>query len=231
MIDEFHFLSRLFVGEHIAVGFLTFASVKDDFGAGRGLQDPAGDFQILINDQSLAGTSFHSFEGVVHAVANLTAVKADLVEVFPNELLLLYEFDVAEGFSCELDSLIEAVLAAVGDIDHFDHLGLKAVVKHVGLVEVVLEVCRSCEDQAGDVHFVLGDVILHSKFGHFAHVVVTLLFSQTGETKGGLTASAVLLGKVDGEFVDHVPGVTAESTEEGAVSVHDDEAEFLVGFK
>ena len=60
---------------------------------------------------------------------------------------------------------------------------------------------------------------------------MALLFSQTGETQGGLTTSAVFLGKVDGEFMDHVSGVTAERTEESAVSVHDDEAEFLVGFK
>ena len=127
--------------------------------------------------------------------------------------------------------MIEAILAAVRDIDDFDDLGLQAVVKHVRLVEIVFEVCRSCEDQAGDVHFVLGDVVLHGKFGDFAHVVVALLFSQTGESKGGLATSAVLLGKVHGELMDHVSGITAKRSEESAVSVHDDKAKFLVGFK
>ena len=231
LVDEFHFLPRLFVREHLAVGFLAFVGVQDDFRAGGGFQDPAGDFQILINDQCLAGASLHGFERVFDAVAYFTAIEANLVEVFPNKLLLLYEFDVAESLSCELDGLIESVFATVGDVDYFDHLGLQAVIKHVGLVEVVLEVCRSCEDQAGHVDFVLGDIVLHSKFGNLAHVVVALLLPQTGETKGGLTTSTVLLGKVDRKLVDDVSGVATEGTEESAVSIHDDETEFLVGLE
>ena len=231
LVDEFHFLSRLFVREHFAVGFLALVGVENDFGSGGGFQDPAGDFQVLVNDKGLAGAGLHGFERVVDAVAYFAAVEADFVEVFPDELLLLYELDVAEGFSCELDGLIETVLATVGDVDYFDHFGLQAVVKHVGLVEVVLEVCRSCKDQTGDVDFVLGDVILHSQFGHLAHIVVALLFSQSGETKGGLTTTTVLLRQVDGEFVDDISGVATKCTEESTVSIHDDEAELLVGFE
>ena len=231
MVDEFHFLTRLFVREHLAIGFLALIGVQDDLGAGGGFENPAGNFQVLEHDQRLAGAGFHGFERVFDAVAYFSAVEADLVEVFPNELLFLYEFDVAEGFACELDGLVETVLATVGDVDYLDHFGLQAVVKHVGLIEVVLEVCRSCEDQAGDVDFVLSDIILYSKFGHLADVVVTLLFSQTGETKGGLTPTTVLLGQVDGEFVDNISGIATECAEECTISVHDDEAELLVGLK
>lgn len=230
LVDEFHFLPR-HVHEHLAVGFLAFAGMQDDLGAGRGLQNPAGDLQVLKHDQGLAGAGLQGFQCVLDAIANFAAVKADLVEVFPDELLLLYEFDIAEGFTRELDGLIEAILATVGDIYHFDDLRLQAIVKHVRLVQIVLKICRACKDQTGNVHFVLGDIVLHSKFGHLAHVVVALLFSQTGETKGGLTTSAVLLGKVDGEFMDHVSGVTTERTEESAIPVHDDEAKFLVRLK
>lgn len=41
LVDEFHFLSRFFVGEHLAVGFLSFVGVQNDFRAGRGSQYPA----------------------------------------------------------------------------------------------------------------------------------------------------------------------------------------------
>lgn len=57
---------------------------------------------------------------------------------------------------------------------------------------------------------------------------MTLFVSQTGETQGGLTTTSVLLGQIDGELVDDLAGVAAESTEEGTVTIHDDEAELLV---
>lgn len=41
----------------------------------------------------------------------------------------------------------------------------------------------------------------------------------------------MLLGQVDREFVDDIPGVAAQGTEEGTVSVHNDEAKRLVGFE
>lgn len=41
LVDEFHFLSGFFVGEHLAVGFLAFVGVQNDFRAGRGSQNPA----------------------------------------------------------------------------------------------------------------------------------------------------------------------------------------------
>ena len=134
LVDEFHFLSRLFVHEHLAVGFLAFVGVQDDIGAGRAFQYPAGDFKVLVNDQGLAGAGLHRFERIFDAVAHFAAVKANLVEILPDELLLLYKFDIAERLGCKLDGLIEAVLAAVGDVHYFDDLGLQAVVEHVGLV-------------------------------------------------------------------------------------------------
>ena len=64
----------------------------------------------------------------------------------------------------------------------------------MGNITVIFKVRRSCEDQTSDVYFVLGNVVLHSQFGHLAHIVVALLFSQTGEAQSGLTTSTVLLG-------------------------------------
>lgn len=57
---------------------------------------------------------------------------------------------------------------------------------------------------------------------------MALFVSQTGETQGGLTTTAVLLGQIDGELVDDLTGVAAEGTEEGAVTIHDDEAKPLI---
>ena len=41
LVDEFHFLARLFVCEHLAVGLLPFVGMQDDLRAGRGPQNPA----------------------------------------------------------------------------------------------------------------------------------------------------------------------------------------------
>jgi hypothetical protein len=60
---------------------------------------------------------------------------------------------------------------------------------------------------------------------------VTLFLSQTGETESGLTTTTVLLGKIDGELVDDFTGVSAQSSEQSTVTIHDDETELLVRLK
>jgi hypothetical protein len=67
--------------------------------------------------------------------------------------------------------------------------------------------------------------VLHGVLGDLADVVVTLLHTETGETKRRLSSTSVLLGQVDRELVDDLAGVTGEGTEERTVTVHDDETE------
>jgi hypothetical protein len=122
-----------------------------------------------------------------------------VVEVLVDELLLLDELDVVERLAGQVDGLVEAVLAAVGHIDNLDDLGLETVVEEVGLVQVVLEVGATGENDTSDVDLVGGDEVLDCQLGDLADVVVTLLLAQTGETQGGLTTTAVLLGEIDGE--------------------------------
>ena len=57
---------------------------------------------------------------------------------------------------------------------------------------------------------------------------MTLLETETGETKSGLTTTAVLLGQIHGELVQNFSGVTLECPKERSVTVHDNEAEFVV---
>ena len=60
---------------------------------------------------------------------------------------------------------------------------------------------------------------------------MTLFLTKTGETKRRLTTTAVLLGQVDAQFLEDFSGVATESTEEGAVTVHDDKTEALIRLK
>ena len=89
--------------------------------------------------------------------------------------------------------LIEAILAAVTDIHDLDHLRYQSLVEHVALTELRLEVCTSSQDNASDVDLVIRDEVLHSVLGDFANVVVAFFITKTGETKGGLTTSTMLL--------------------------------------
>ncbi len=41
--------------------------MQDDFGAGGGLENPAGDLEILVDDEGLAGAGLHGFERVLCA--------------------------------------------------------------------------------------------------------------------------------------------------------------------
>jgi len=73
--------------------------------------------------------------------------------------------------------------------------------------------------------------VLNGEFGDLADVVVSLFVTETGETEGRLTTTSMLLGEIDSELVDDFSRVAGEDTEEGAVTVHDDEAKAGVGFK
>ncbi len=199
LVYDFHFLTSLLVHEDASILFLRLGGVENDFRARRALENPASDLQVLEDDQSLSGTSLERLQGVVDTVADLARILGDVVEVLVDELLLLDELDVAERLASQLNSLVEAVLASVRYVNDLDDLGLQTVVEEVGLVEVVLEVGGTSENDTSHVDLVGGDEVLYSQFGDLADVVVALLFTETGETQSGLTTTTVLLGEIDRE--------------------------------
>lgn len=230
--NNVHLLASLLVEELVSVGLLLLlGGVEDSLTAVAVLEDPAGDLKVLEDNQSLDGTELKGLEGILNTVANLAGILANLLEVLSNKLLLLDELDVTEGLGRQLDGLVEAVLTTVRNVNNFDDLGRETVVKHIGGVEVVLEVGRTSKNDTSDVDLVSSDEVLNSQLGNLSDVVVTLLLSQTGETESGLTTTTVLLGKIDGELVDDLTGVSAQGSEESTVTIHDDEAELLVGLE
>lgn len=136
-----------------------------------------------------------------------------------DKLLLLYKLDVGKRIGGKLNSLVKAIFTTIRYIDNLDDLGEQSGVKEVTSTQIGLELGATSEDQTRDVNLISGNEVLNSKFGDFSDIVSTSFFSETRETKSGLTTSAVFLGKVDSEFVDDFTGVTRESTEEGSVTV------------
>jgi len=228
LLDDLHLLAGLLVHELAAVLLLLLVGVKNDLTARGRLEGPAGDFQVLENDQSLGGTGIKSTESVFNTVANLARVQGNLVEVSVDELLLLDELDVAESLGRKFNGLVETVLTTVGNIDNLDDLCGQTLVEEIGLVQVVLEIGGTSKNETSNVDLVVGDEVLYGVFGDLADVVVTLLLTQTGETQGRLTTTTVLLGKIDRELLANLTGVSRKSTEEGAVTIHDDETKGLV---
>jgi hypothetical protein len=68
-------------------------------------------------------------------------------------------------------------------------------------------------------------------FRHFSNIIVTFLVSESRKAKGGLTSTTMLLWEVDSEFVDHFTCITGKSSEEGAISIHDNETEAGIGLE
>ena len=127
--------------------------------------------------------------------------------------------------------LVKTVLATIANIDNFDHLGCQAGVEHVTLTELRLEVCTTSQHKTADIDFIVGDKVLNCKFSNLANVVVPFFVSKTGETKGRLTTTAVLLREVDSKLVDNLARITGESAEESSISVHHDESKTGIGLE
>jgi hypothetical protein len=73
--------------------------------------------------------------------------------------------------------------------------------------------------------------MLDSHLSDLTDVVVALFVTKTRETKGRLTSTSVLLGQIDSELVDDITGVSRDGTEQGTVTIHDDETELGVGLE
>jgi hypothetical protein len=189
------------------------------------------DVEVLPYNERFHSAQLQCLKGVLDTEAIFARVHADLVEVVLNQLLLLHELDIRQGLRGELDSLVEAVLATVGDVDGLDDLRTETGVEEVALPELRLEVGRASKHEAGNVHLVVGNEVLDSVLGDLADIVVPLLVAQTRETERGLSTTAVLLREVDGELVNDLTGVTGKGAEESAVAVHDYEAKAGIGLK
>lgn len=236
LVGNLHFLASSSVGLvsklfALARHLLLLGSVDNVLGASGILEGPSGNLQVLKHDKCLDSSELQRLEGVVDTVADTTGILADFFKVLSDQLLLLNELDVAKSLRSQLDGLVETVFTSVRHIDDLDNFGSQTVVEHVGSVQIVLEVSGTGENDAGHIDLVIGDKVLDSQLGDLPDVVVTLLLSKTGETKGGLTTTTVLLGQIDGELVNDFARVTAQSTEKSSVTVHYDEAKLLVGLE
>lgn len=108
---------------------------------------------------------------------------------------------------------------------------MQTLVKHIRLAELSFEVSATSEDEAGDVDLIVGDKELDGELGDLANVIVAFLLSKASETQSRLPTTTMLLGEINLHLVDDVARVAGERAKEGAVAVHDDEAEFCVGLQ
>ena len=228
LVDDVHLLAGSFVHELITVLFLGLVGVQDYLGTVGRFQRPSSYLKVLVDNDSVGCGCLQSPQSVLNTVTYFAGILANFVKVLTDKLLLLNELDVSKGLGSKFNGLVEAIFSAIGDIDNLDDLGLEAIVEHVRLIQVILEVGRAGQNQARAVNLVVRDEILDSQLGNLADIVVAFFLTQTSETKSRLSSTAMLFGKIDGEFVDNIPGVAAQSSEESSVSIQDDEAEFLI---
>lgn len=161
-LDNLHLLLGLFVHEQGTVlGLLLLGGVQGDQVSVGVLENPAVDLQVLKDDESLNSTELEGLECVVDTVTDAAGVLGDLLKVLSDKLLLLDELDVAESLGGELNSLVETVLASVGDINNLDNFDLKSAIEKIRLVQVVLEVGGTGQNDTGNVDFVVGNEVLN----------------------------------------------------------------------
>mmetsp|Transcript_11687 Transcript_11687/g.39916 ORF Transcript_11687/g.39916 Transcript_11687/m.39916 type:complete len:390 (-) Transcript_11687:634-1803(-) len=179
LLDHLELRARLrVVEEGLVLGLLVREVQHGLLPRGVVLEHVAVHLEVLVDEQRLHSTHLERAERVLHAKAVAARVLGNLLEVLGDELLLLYELDVREHLRGELDGLVEAVIAAVRHVHHFEHLGREARVPVVVLLEVVLEVRRAREHEARDVALVVGDEHLRGDLRHLADVVLALLQAQ-----------------------------------------------------
>ncbi len=97
--------------------------------------------------------------------------------------------------------LIEAVLATVRNVDDLHDDSVETDVEEIALVQLLLELGRACQHEAGNIHLVRRDELLRSQLCHFANIVVPLLETKARETQRGLTTTSVLLRQLHAELV------------------------------
>jgi len=127
--------------------------------------------------------------------------------------------------------LVKTVFASITDVDHFYDLCGQTLVKHVAQAQLRLKISAPGKHQPRHIHFIRGNEVLHGQFCDLAHVVVSLFVAQTGETQGRLTTTTVFLGEVDSELMNNLTSVARDGSEEGTVSIHDDEPKLGVRFE
>ena len=65
------------------------------------------------------------------------------------------------GVEREKTHLVEAVLAAVTDINNLDDFGSQPLIEHITLTQFRFEIRRTSEDETGHVNLVVRDEVLH----------------------------------------------------------------------
>jgi hypothetical protein len=58
--------------------------------------------------------------------------------------------------------LVEAIFAAITNVDDFDDFGPQPGVEHVALAQFCLEVRATCQDKPSHIDLVVGDEVLNS---------------------------------------------------------------------
>ena len=186
---------------------------------------------VFEEHHCLKRSELQSLHCVFHTESDHSSVESDLLKEPSDDLLLLNKLDVRERVLSQCDGLVEALVETIGDIDGGQDGSLQSEIKMITLLHNELKIGTTSNDDTTDVGSVVGDKVLSSELTTLNDVQMTLLFSETSETNGGLTTTTVLLGELDGHTLDDLLVVTLEGGEEHTITVNDNETELVVILK
>ena len=186
------------------------------------------DLNVLEQHHCLKSTKLHSLHGIFDTKGDHASIEGNLLEESANDLLLLDELDIGKRVLRQSDSLVEALIKAVGHIDRRDNLVLKSIIKVITLLHHELQVGATSDNDTTHVGLVVRDEVLGGELTALDDVEMTLLFSETRETNGGLTTTTVLLGKLHRHTLNDLFVVSLEGGKKHSITINDDEAELVV---
>lgn len=140
------------------------------------------EIEIFVEEEVFDGTSFKNLHGVVNSENDKTGVSGDFFEELGENLLFLDELDVGQAFLSQFDGLVETIFTTIGNIDNLEDLGLQSLIEHFGLIEIVLEIGRTGQDETRDIGLIVADEDLSGNFGDLSEVIMSLFDSQSCET-------------------------------------------------
>ena len=193
--------------------------------------DQALDVQLLPDDQGLHGAGLQALHRVLNAEAVSARVRGNFIQELRDELFLLDKLHVSKRLCRELDGLVEASFTAIANVKKWgDDNGCQSLVEEVCVCcQVLLELGRTCNDETLDVgSLAIRNEHLRCCLSNLAHVVVTFFQSETCKTQGRLSSTAMLLWQVHREFVQDFTMVSLHSSEQRAVTIHDQEPELVI---
>lgn len=178
---------------------------------------------ILEQDYPFYCFALDQSHSVINSIANHSRVCGYLIKKLWNRFPFFYKPNVLEGILTQLDCLIEPVFTPVADIHNVYDLFSQSRVKHLCLLQLVLEISWTCQNYADNVHLITSEKTSLCNLTDLPQVVVSFFNPQSAKTHRGLSSLPVFFRQLDCKFVDDFLSPALQSSIKCAITINNNE--------